>query len=265
MLPRLPDELAPRVDCFRIKTHCPTDEPGPSTTAMRQVFLNAIGSDNPGGSGVAKILYVEYEFIQSVSAWAPRWSSGWLPYSVSAKDFPRDLIPSAGLHYLRAWVVDRSGNISVVPYTQSINYVPQATQIRHDQVHVYRQTLAAGQQLDVRLTPSNGDADLYIWPPASGEPAFVSNLSGSRGDRLTITANRSGVYQIEVYGYTDATYSLEIDLDTTTTAARLAPVGIDPNKPPRNTPATSYDSAPSLTGIPTPSPRFEIYVPLIMR
>jgi PKD repeat protein len=264
VLPALPDKLAPHVDSFTINN-------GAVATTMRQVQLNASARDNERGSGVDRILYVEFEFIQSVSAWTPVRSSNWLSYTLASTNYPWELTPTAGLHYLQAWAADRAGNISLAPYVQMIHYTPPISHVARDQIRVYRQALSAGQTLQVRLTPSSGDPDLYVWTPETStgiEPPYVSNLSGNAVDEITLTAIRSGVYQIEVYGYTSADYSLEILPGSNGQIQHSATPGVksgglDPAKTVPQKPAIPVNHTPNNVGI--PSAPLYIFLPLIRR
>jgi hypothetical protein len=263
VLPVQHDQLAPRVDRFSIDDDA-------TTTSTRAVRLSAAASDNPGGSGLARILYMEYMPVPDVGGWAPIHNSGWLEYTEqNTTNYPWELQLGPGLHCLQAWAVDQDGNISLAPYLQCINYVPPIAHVGRGEVQVYRQELRAGQRLDVHLNPQSGDADLYVWAPGTpqnGEPPHASNLGGMAADEVTLTAPRDGTYQIEVYGYTDADYSLEILVGKSTSTTRAAaPAGTDPSKPLRSTPTISLDSRPTDTvGIPS-LPNYLYYLPLAIR
>jgi len=263
VLPPQPDQLAPRLDRFTIGD-------GAAATATRAVRLSAAASDNPGGSGVARILYIEYAPVAEVGGWAPVLSSGWLEYTErNTANFTWELRPGAGLHCLQAWAADRDGNISVAPYLQCINYLPPTAHVGRGEVQVYRQELRAGQMLRALLSPGSGDADLYIWAPGTpgnGEPPYVSNLAGDAIDELQLTAPRDGVYQIEVFGYASADYTLEIVAGASApSAAKILPASIDPSKALRSTPAIELDSRPADAVSIPPLPRYLSYLPLAIR
>jgi len=86
---------------------------GAANTDNRQVRLSTTAHDNPGGSGVASLLYIEYEFIQSIADWVPVAIGDWLAYDETRTDYLWALQPSAGVHYLQVWVADGAGNISL--------------------------------------------------------------------------------------------------------------------------------------------------------
>ena len=71
VLPSAPDQLAPHVDGFAIND-------GASATSSRDVTLDVTASDNPGGSGVASLLYLEFEYGFGAGQWIPVQSSGWV-------------------------------------------------------------------------------------------------------------------------------------------------------------------------------------------
>jgi hypothetical protein len=69
----------------------------------------------------------------------------------------------------------------------------------------------AGVQVNATLTPSEGDADLYVWYPGSfGGPDKKSTNSGTAVDSVSFTTPRAGNYLFLVHGYTAATYDLSI-------------------------------------------------------
>ena len=172
------DKVAPHVDSFAIND-------GASVTTSPAVTLDATASDNPGGSGVASLLYLEYEYSQAANQWYPVQNSGWVTYATAQNNYPWEMLPSAGMKYMQAWAADKAGNISLYPYRAYIDYVPATDHVEQGQVRVYRYTLAAGQVFAATLTPTTGDPDLYVWPPDfPTRPPWVSNqaVGGRRGE-----------------------------------------------------------------------------------
>ena len=123
------------------------------------------------------------------------------------------------------------------------------------------------------------DPDLYIWPPdADTRPPKVSNLGGSADESIVWVAPVSGVYQVEVYGYSAAQYQLAVNV-TAVNRHRLAAgdewiAGMDETKPERNTPVLAVTSVPGAQlALPTaplnPSTPTELteklYLPMTIR
>ena len=261
------DTAAPKVDKFTIND-------GAAGTTSTVLQLKVTGSDT-GGSGVSRMLFVEYEYSHSGRGWTPVKpdvkAEDWIRFTTAPVSWT--LRPSAGLHQIQVWLADKVGNISPSPVVRSINYLPAMAHIERGEVKLYRQPVAAGQTLRVRLAPSRGDADLYVWGPGTSEtspPLAYSNLGGEAVDEVGVTATQSGMYQIQLYGYTAADYGLAVE----TVAPRIAlqgtaaaPDGVDPTKPVPEAPAVPVDSEPSrLVGLPPLPPSDNVtFIPLVRR
>lgn len=163
---------------------------------------------DPANSLPRSVIFVEYIFLQSAGSWVPVQHSGWLPVPVASNGFPWELYDHPGAHYIQAWVADHLGNITPKPALNFINLVPDVIDILTDEGHLYRLPLAAGAQVQVRLTPLAGDPDLYVWAPDS-TLVGTSQLVG-QVDQVTFTATQSGMHQIEVDGATAGQYKLEV-------------------------------------------------------
>jgi hypothetical protein len=241
VLPSANDQLAPRVERFTI-------DGGAATTTDLAVQLEMSASDPLPSSGMKSLLYQEFEFSPGASQWIPVRNSGWLDYAAARTNYPWQLLASPGMKYLQAWAADQSGNIAVAPFKAHINYIPPIDRVGLDQARTYRYLLAAGNQLAVTLTPLTGDPDLYIWPPNPNAPPYVSNLSDTAVDRVTLTATENGEYQIEVYGYEDAEYQLTVQVNAASAVSvRSSPESGDPNpdKEELTAPILNRDSTPS--------------------
>jgi hypothetical protein len=210
---------------------------------------------------VSDLRYIEFEYNQGARLWLPVQDSGWISYSLASTNYAWTLTPVGGIHYIQAWARDGAGNISHYPYQQSVNYLPPSDWVGRNQTRVYRRALAQGASLQVVLTPVSRDPDLYVWPPdwQEGRPPWVSNLSGSEVDELTFTAPVSGVYQIEVYGYTAARYQLSIVTEAAELALRFPPALLGKHWP--ITPAFDIGDAPPTD---LPKERPFIYLPLLV-
>lgn len=264
VLPPAVDRLAPRVDSVAISGDV-------DTVTSTLVYLDATATDlpNPGGSGVADVRYVEFEYSQGVQLWVQVQDSDWISYTNSHINFPWTLTPVGGSHYIQAWARDVAGNVSVYPAQDSISYLPPIEFVARNQARIYRRTLAAGETLNVQLQPVSGDADLYIWPPdwQAGRPPWVSNLSSGAAESLVFQAPTEGVYQIEIYGYSSTRYQLTIQSHTA--ASRLygviQPGGEDPNKQKPTTPVLDPQSEPPRN-LPQIAPSiYRIYLPATTR
>lgn len=235
------DEIPPEVTAFQING-------GAEVTHSPDVRLEVRAEDNLGGSGVDAIFFVELIFNQAVGQWVPVQGSGWLPY---ATHYNWTLVDSAGMHYLQAWAADQAGNISLYPMKARINYIPEVDHVEANQVRLYRQALVAGQRLSVTVTPLNGDPDLYVWSPNPLAPPWFSILGGTEPDQVSFVAEQDGIYQIEVYGYTAADYTIRIEvmddamLQGSTGMELETIIGPNADKTPRSQPVTSVNDEPA--------------------
>lgn len=270
VLAATPDTLAPHVDTFAVNN-------GAISTTVRSAFLDTTASDPslpPPSSGMGALFFVEYEYSPSAALWAPVQNSGWLPYGDAHARLAWQLMPGAGMKYLQAWAADQAGNISVFPAQTLINYLPPTDRVLQQQTRIYRYALTAGQALQVRLVPTQGDPDLYIWPPDyTTRPPWVSNLAGEGVvDEIALVAPVTGIYQVEVYGYSAAAYQLVIMTDTEqegatagvhATALNLA------DKPLFTQPTLALEDRPtryqSLPTVPAQLLNPQVYLPLITR
>jgi len=252
------DGQAPHVDALVI-------DGGRETVTDTLVHLYATATDYPlsGGEGVRDLRYIEFEYSQGARLWIPVQDSGWVSYALSSANYPWALTPVGGIHYLQAWARDGAGNVSHYPYQQGVNYLPPSDWVGRDQTRVYRQRLAQGASLQVTLTPVWGDPDLYVWPPDwdDGRPPWVSNENGGATEQLAFTAPVSGVYQIEVYGYTASQYQLGIATEATIAASVMQSPTSVKGKPWPLSPAIPIRGAPPWD---LPQASFAVYIPLVM-
>lgn len=256
------DQLAPRVDSFTING-------GQSITDRREVMLDVTASDAEPSSGLASLMFVEYEYSHGAQQWVPVQSSGWVSYETARTAYPWRLLPSAGIRYLYAWAADAAGNISLYPFKASIGYRPAADYLAANQGRVYRYMLEPGQQLTVQVELLSGDPDVYVWTPDASAPPYVSNLS-SGVDEVRFVATTGGVYQIEVYGYTAAEYRLNISVSATLGAASPQAGGENPQKAKLGQPQIPLGSEPGTQIALPPAPttaagRYQVYLPLMVR
>ena len=264
VLPPDPDEIAPHVDSFTING-------GAGSTSERNVQLNTTVSDEQPGSGVARLYFVEYEYSQAANQWTPVRQSGWLEYASANSNYSWQLLPTSGMKFLQVWAADGAGNISVFPGKAYVNFAPAVQRVRLNQRRVYGYPLTNGQALTARLEPVSGDPDLYLWAPDHAtRPPWVSNLRQGVDD-LSIEAPVSGIYQVEVFGYSAAEYRLIVNTGAVVEAVSGAETagGRDPSKeeiiPSQPLLAIEDEPAQGL-GLPTPGQiQPPVLLPLIRR
>ncbi|MBX2999436.1 MAG: hypothetical protein KF893_13050 [Caldilineaceae bacterium] len=245
-----------------------TVDNGAREVHKRDVDLSALVEDRPDPvnpdaliSGAAHIYYVElhwYSNIGSAGRWIPVNWTQWLPYSSRADSFT--LHPTPGLRFLQAWGADAAGNISNLPDGRSLTYIPSEDEVAQGEVRVYRRQVSAGQCLSVQIVPAaaNMDPDLYVWPP-SGNPVYSINGAGAM-DRVIIQPTVTGSYQIEVDGFTDAVYSITIDVTESCSQSRTLQPAAVRAKTPRSAPFLPVDEAPKLSEAPAPQEQIIQYL-----
>lgn len=202
VLDQVPDLTPPLVQNLSI-------EDGVVSTTEVAVTLDVTAADPPPNprSGLDAIKFIEFEYNLAASRWLPVQQSEWVPYSLADEDYPWTLLQTYGTRYMRAWAVDKAGNISSEPARDVINLVPseQVGYVAEDGVVFYRMLVEQGQTFTATLTPVSGDPDLYVWA-SNNEFWYSSNPTGI--DSVAFEAPETGIYQIEVHGYTNAEYRL---------------------------------------------------------
>jgi hypothetical protein len=263
VLPPSPDTVAPHVDNFTI-------DGGAQTTTDLVVNLVASASDPDPSSGINSILFLEYEYSQAANYWVPVNNSGWVPYAQAQAGYDYTLMPSVGMKYIQAWAADNAGNISTYPYAALINYLPPSDSVVAGQGRIYRYTLEAGQQLTVQVQVLSGDPDLYVWAPDyATRPPWVSNQSVG-DEEVSFVAPVSGEYQVEVYGYTSATYTLSVHIageQEWRHGANATVVHQVNDKPVPTQPMVALQSVPAnqVWLPPVEVPQVKVYLPTVMR
>jgi uncharacterized protein YegL len=270
------DAVVPRINSIVIN--------GGANTPVRipNVTVDIEASDpEPNASGVASINVIEYVYNAGAQQWIPIAQSGWLPYNSTPSTYSWDLQTVPGMHYLQVRAQDNAGNISIGNARQIVNYEPSADQIGRGQTRIYRYTVAQSETLRVDLSVLSGDPDLYVWSSAADQSARVSNQSA--GDEQVIVPPNEvvpGVYQVEVYGFTAATYQLLANTNVTTLnlnnylaeAIERGFAAQNPDKDLPLAPVIPVDSVPSeLQGtVPPPvtsniSAQMTLYLPILQR
>jgi hypothetical protein len=241
---------------------------GASQVTARTISLEVSATDDQGGSGLGSVLYVELHYIAGARLWVPVQWTAWLDY----QDQPHSwtLHPAPGLRCIQTWVADKAGNISTTSVKALINYVPSAASLAAGEMNAYRQLAQAGQCLVVRVTPLNGDPDLYVWPP-DYQPGddYGRSLNGpGQIDVVTIPNTEAGVYQIEVEGASDGEYQLEVLVGDTCPSGPGEGWVTTEDKTARTESLLSLDSEPpSDQAVPDPpSQRIStVYLPVIIK
>lgn len=236
VLQRTEDTTPPVVESISIND-------GASITDSRTLTLTTIAHDSSAGAGVDKVLYVELLWNVGAQAWVPVQWTAWFPYG---QPHSWRLHPSEGLRYIQVWAADRAGNISIMPAQASINYIPSTGSVAARAIHLYRQEVEAGQCLSVQVIPLTGDPELYVWPPTSQVRATYWHSTNDAGqiDAVQIVAPQTGVYLIEVEGFTDATYQMQIEISVSCTPRETSLKRIGSGKTLRTLPSMAVEQTP---------------------
>jgi hypothetical protein len=254
---------------------------GTTTSVTTRTIDVAIQASDPAqptsASGVRFTHMIEYVYNDSIGNWVPVASSGWLPFNTSPEAYAWTLVPQPGMRYIQVRARDAAGNISIGQARRLLNYEPLSDSIARGQTRVYRYEvpsgLTQGQGFQVDLDVLSGDADLYVWSSNSAQSATVSNLTGSADERVRITANQitPGLYQVEVFGYTAATYRISTVIgDLPASAPAQQHGGISQAKTAPTAPRVGVASSPSpnagsVPPDPAPATLNSVYLPLVRR
>jgi hypothetical protein len=261
------DTIPPTVDGIEVNG-------GSTANVTSRDIAVAIRASDPNtpvtGSGVRQAHMIEYVYNDSIGNWVPVASSGWLPFNTSPEEYAWTLLPQPGMRYIQVRARDGAGNISIGQARRLLNYEPPSDSIARGQTRIYRYEVAEGQGLQVDLDVLSGDADLYVWSSQADQSANVSNLPGSADEQVRISAGQiaPGLYQVEVYGYTAATYRI-----TTTIGNLPASVpaqqrgGISQAKNIPTAPLVGVTSIPDARAgsVPPVTNEQRVYLPLVRR
>jgi hypothetical protein len=235
---------------------------GAEVTASPVVTLTLAATDNPGGTGVAWMYIREWGWDHD-HGWHDmhqgghpggmgHMMGGWQPF---APTVVWEFSPEPGVKYLSVWFADAAWNVGA-PAMAMINLVPDGAAINGGRVHQYRHFMHAGQPMTVRLHPQVGDPDVYVWMPGNaGPPDWWSNAISS-DEQVAFVAPMDGLYLIEVHGYSDSIYDLNMTLGTNLRVASLSQ-----GKPLPSAPLVV--DAPDTTAAPLSG--FRAYLPILLR
>ena len=248
ILPMTGDTLPPHIVALTITAQL-------VVTTTPEVMLHLVAQDEPGGSGLRWVYLAEYVMV--ARSWMLAQTSDWQPFATSLS---WQLAPCGGAHYLYVWVADTAGNISPEPADLLVNYLPASDRVGQGQARVYRFPLAAGQTLSATLTPiPPGDADLYLW---ALDGSLLASSTAAGPDQLSYTAVEEGLFQLEVYGDTDADFTLQVVVDDTA-GARLSVAATNKSVP--QEPVVDPTSRPpdriALPAVPV----YRLYLPIVLR
>lgn len=225
----------------------------PQVTVTLDV-MSATDYPNPGASGLNAIKYVEFEYILGAHRWVPVQRTPWVTYTAAYENYDWNLIQTFGMRYMQAWISDNAGNISLQPGTDVIDLLPsdQPGKVRKHGVTFYRILLEEGESFTARLTPVDGDPDLYVWG-ANGQLWYDQPQTGI--EEVTFEAPTYGTYQIEIHGFTDAEYLLEFN----PTDSRRMPTFVDDplyqtsgDRTPPSEPSVPLDNWPEFFNVEAP-------------
>jgi len=268
VLPTVADMMPPTVDKLLLRA-------GADTTDSQDITVQVAASD--GGAGVRSIFLVEYEYARGAGNWTPVQWSGWLDYQGTPTTYQWRLLPSPGVRYIYAWVADNAGNISTRPQAALINYVYADDDVLEGgEIRLYRYSLQTSEQMLAFVIPNQGDPDIYIWPPDSqSRGPWVTNLRDVV-DEIGFVAPVSGVYQLEISGFTPSIYRTVVEVRAG--GPRVAPANnsnLDPTKPLRETPFVAVEHLPfARYALPLgpqaalsapPAPVLQLFLPAVQR
>ena len=238
------------------------------------VTLHISATDNVG---VQWMNLHEWELTtRPLPHWSMVRSTGWITYQ---PEFQWTLLPDSGTHFMGVWVADAAHNVSHTD-RRAIDFasllLPNETVPLH-RVVPYLVYYDAGVNVTATLTPTSGDADLYVWYPHSFFwPDQRSTSPVTMTDVVTFTTPRAGVYLFIVYGHTAATYDLSIEpgggprvgLSPDATPDANTPIVYAPTPKPDELllePVLSQSGVDPLADPSAPTGFYDIYLPIAVR
>lgn len=229
-------------------------------------FEMQVQASDAGGSGVAWVDVVVWEYFPSIRSWLMTDESGWQYMADGAvKHLWTNVDGFSGARYIDVWVADGQNNVSVEPYSVVVNYIEPDNFIFMGESHLFLFPMFSGDAFLAGLTNlyPQDDADLYLWPPDYPTHNYwYSAHDAGQPEGLAVTAPVTGYYWLEVYGYDFAFYNLTAGVSLNSDP--LADGMVNPLKTLRVTPLASGNNLPvetyRLERFPQP-----IYLPLINR
>ena len=210
-------------------------------------------------------MYVEMHWNAGAQNWVPVQFTEWLAYGQAHRWL---LHPAVGMRYLQVWVADKTGNISAAPTKIVFNYVPGENLLLAGETQILRTHARAGQCLQVTVTPTNGDPDLYVWPPNhSDSQLYWYSIKGpGEVDRVEIDVPSTCHYQVEIEGITETAFRLDMAVTDSCTRTGGRAIDLPQAKTPRTVPLVNIVSEPPGTVVlPPQQTEKRIFLPSIIR
>ncbi|MDY6876295.1 MAG: hypothetical protein SWK90_08860, partial [Chloroflexota bacterium] len=224
--------------------------------------------DAQDDTGVTSMYIVEVQFIGAVGRWVPMKQSGWIPYTTP---YVLALSPGTGAKYLIAYFADGAGNVSLEPAWDIINYIPDGGEtLGPEDVQVYRMEFTPGITVTLVVSPTEGDADLYVWEPPNwdGPPDYGSHNLGTVEDSVVVNDTMQGVYHVEVHNPSEVdsvhyTFRLEEGEALSSAGWGAAQGGVGILQVPE-APVTTEKPEEEMRALP-PTARYYLYLPMVLR
>jgi len=136
--------------------------------------------------------------------------------TVATADWVSFLSQDTGPHPIQVWAYSpttptdpNNFRLEVDEATQcALDYSGSSTVARNDS-RWYWFEATSGSAYTVTLTPSSGNADLYVYGATSDKPRG-SSTNATGADTVTFTARATGPHHVRVYGVNACSYSLSI-------------------------------------------------------
>jgi uncharacterized repeat protein (TIGR01451 family) len=125
-----------------------------------------------------------------------------------------------GTHFIAVWVVDASGNTSLLN-RNAVAFVSLtgSETVGQSGFVPFLAQLDAGVTVEATLETTSGDADLYVWFPGNlGQPDEASTNEGVATDTVSFTTSKAGIYLFLVHGIPGSAYTFSMTQSAETPA-----------------------------------------------
>jgi hypothetical protein len=260
---------APDVDTTKPVVGAISVNGGSTASTTSRAITVGVEANDPAPepiSGLRHAHMIEYVYLSGIGSWVPVAQSGWQPFGSSPQSYDWNLSPQPGARYLQVRARDEAGNVSTA-VARLLNYTPTSDSILQGQTRIYRYEVPAGQELQVSLDVTNGDADVYVWSQ-TGLAGLGQNNTGV-DELVTVPASsQAEIYQIEVYGFSASSYGLSVTIGGAPAAAPArVGSGISQGKTPPTAPLVGISSSPDPLVGNVPSAPLDnlVFLPLVRR